>query len=1196
MSEKIVKKNRISSSDEILFTNHMADVLEKGFLGTDEIIVLGGEPSRRFFSGVLFPSDQFTQEAKAVDDETKDEDPNIQYRSLTKNFSMGLEFLAIPEGTKIKGEISGSFNLYSRIFPTYGEQTDSLKYLMDKNSKKFHKPNNGDKSNTTKEQKGITLLEKYRQLPISFKNIPFEIDSDNFQQTEISLKSQIDSAVESIINDDEFFNVSSNFIHKTGFVEFGKNFPNNSNEYNDFLNSLKSKDEVRIPDWNAKLVIDPIIYKDKNGKESIKIIVTLINNTPINFDEKTGHPIQLFDSKFSISIEQGIHLPFVFDGATGDYKYDKTFNVRGINCVGEYKNTDFIHLSTRVIPRYFQQHYRTREDFSVSFNDLLEPSSVTTTLNNVLLKMQGYLNEWKEFLENYGDEEQPLSNEEEVKSCLKDMLEFEEEIASFELGIYVLRNNSDLMRAFNLMNKVFKESGKGKYNSWRLFQIIFIIRILPSLYNREIKEFDPRKEEINEASSIADVLWFPTGGGKTEAYLGLIISGLFFDRFRGKKIGCSSWIRFPLRMLSKNQLDRLARVMIYAEEIRQSSNDLPDKGKPFSIGFFAGGRNTDNFATEKVVNNAMQNSKTKKNKMLIHKCPRCSHSLEFSFDKNRWRYLHICNNSECFVNKSSVLKGIIPIYITDSEVYRFLPSVICGTVDKLAILGRYREFSHIFGQIGGRCDTHGYFSDRCIVGAYDNYESCNERAKNNAEYKKKVNKIKMDIHDPIPLLLIQDELHLLKEELGALDGHYEGILFEYTESFGREKNHLPKVIAATATIESYEGHIKHLYMRKPRKYPSMGYKKGESFYATSKPNLDKRLYIGVLPHTKSQEEVMSRAIDLYQGEINRLYTNSEKALNELNFESITNIEEFKQLLAYYDLSTIYVNTKNTGFDVKRRLEELSLNGWKLNQEILTGENDMDKIIEVIDRIETESVSMPYEEKLHTLIATSLISHGVDLDRINNFFMAGMPSKQAEYIQASSRSARSHTGLVFVSFRSSDLRERSQYQFFIQNHIFMDFLIDPVPINRFALKAIERTLPGLLSGLLLGIHSQYNNNSTIYNCGIFKEYKANNMAKGKNISAMILEQLFRIYGVYNDEFPINSREKVKKYIRQLYSEKEYMLDTSSNTLKLKAEEALNPITSFRDIEEGLTIQASIDTSFILNLSRRSRELSGGGRQK
>lgn len=1182
MSNNVVS-SKITSKDEILLLKHMANKLREGFLGDNESIVLGEDPVRRYFSGVLFSSEQFNHDVNVEDDE----DPDIQYKSLAKNYNMGLEFLVTPENKKIKGTISGSFNLYFRLFPTYQEQMNSLDYLVN------NEIQNQEEivSSIPTQQKGITLYEKYQKNPIDFEDIPFEIDTVLMEPITIPLDNYIKESINPFIHDQDFFNVNPNVIHKTGYVEMSR-IPSNEGEYMKFLESIKS-DELHIPEWKAYLLIDPIYYKDKNGKEYIKLVVTLVNNTPLFQNEKpTGHPSQMFSCGFDVKIIQGIHFPFIFDGATNDYKYDKSYPVKGINCVGNFQDKGSVRLNTEVIPVFFQQLYRTREDLSVEFDDLTSPEKVIQTLNYVLVKMKEYLISWQMFIDNHGDDEQPLKNEDDIKSCVKDKLEFEKEIDTFELGIYSLRKSSNLMSAFIIMNKVFKESGKGKYTSWRLFQIIFIVRILPSFHNRELDHKDIRKAEIVESAQIADVLWFPTGGGKTEAYFGLLITALFFDRLRGKKLGCSAWIRFPLRMLSKNQLDRLAKIIIVAEKFREEFFDIEDKGKPFSIGFFAGSGNTYNFVGEKKIKQVFKNDHTKKNKMLIHKCPSCNKDLELSFDSELWRFKHVCKNPDCFVFNSKTLKGILPIYITDSEVYRFLPSVICGTVDKLAILGRYREFSQIFGQIGGRCPKHGFFSDRCIVGAWDEYDSCKERAKNTAAYKNTLDMSRRKIYDPIPMLLIQDELHLLKEELGALDGHYEGVLLEYSKNFGREENHTPKIIAATATIESYEHHITHLYMRKPRRYPSMGYKRGESFYATSTPSIDRRLYMGVLPHTKSQEEVMGRAIYIYQKEINRLHENPALTLAEFDFESVNTIDEYKKLLSFYDLSTIYVNTKNTGTDVRRRIEEINSFPQKLTAEILTGENDMDKIIQVIDRIESEGGNGDYKDKLQVLIATSLISHGVDLERINNFFMAGMPSKQAEYIQASSRSARSHAGLVFVSFRPTDLRERSQYQFFVQNHVFMDYLVDPVPINRLALKAIERTLPGVLSGLLLGIHSQLNNNDTIYSCGSFKEYKSQMLSKGIDLSNIILEQLNRIYGVYNDSFPLSARKKVERFIEQLYYEKEHMLDISSSTLKIKSEDALNPITSFRDIEEGLPIQASVETSIILNYANRSKEIIGG----
>ncbi|MGG0942065.1 DEAD/DEAH box helicase [Bacillus subtilis] len=1183
--EKIVDLKKATANDEIQLVNHLEKVLKEGLKGTNDREVKGEEPIRRFYSGVLFPDSEYRTQL-----EEANEDPQPKYKSLAKNCNMGLEFLINPSNSvrNIRVNVSGKFNIYPRFFPTFEEQLKSLDYLENIQDKDLSYENlNHNKNAITRTNRGLKLLEKYEQYNIEFENISFEIDTQKLETLEVTLQNEILKSMELFRSREDFFDVNSDVISKTGTVPLPKK-PVSLEEYETLLENMR-KGEKNSPNWDAKLVIDPIYYKDKNGQDLIKVTVSLINTTPapaVKHGEKpSGHSLELFDCSFEVFIEKAEHVPFKFDGTKDDYKYDNTYHVKGINCVGYHKNINKgLILYTESIPSYFQNHYRTREVLSVSFNDLISSEKSEDTLKKVSLEMRKYLYEWESFINDGGNSKLLLDTEEKITKCQADMKEFQEEIESFELGIYVLKRDQKLMSAFNKMNEVFIKSGKGKYTSWRLFQIIYIVRILPSLYLREMTDNDPKYSEIVKSSKFADVLWFPTGGGKTEAYLGLIVTALFYDRLRGKKLGCTAWIRFPLRMLSKNQLDRLAKILIYAEEYRESDLELSSTGVPFSIGFFAGGSNTDNYVSAKKIKKYLENESSKKKKMLLHKCPSCDKGLTLEFDEVAWRFIHRCNNKNCFVVKSEKLKGILPIYITDSEVYRYVPSVLCGTVDKLAILGRYREFSHIFGQIGGRCSKHGFYSDRCIVGAYDEYSSCSEKSNNTAKYKEMIAQYRDKFYDPVPSFFIQDELHLLKEELGALNGHYEGILNEFSRSFGKNDLHLPKIIAATATIESYEHHINHLYLRPPRKYPSMGYILGESFYATSKPKVKRRLYLGVLPHTRSQEEVIGRCIYLYQKEIQHLYLTSKNFDKIFKFEAIRDEAEFKKLLSYYDLTTVYVNQKAMGNDVSRRVEEYKSVNFTLESEILTGENDMDKIIRVIDRIEREGGDREHKDKLHLLIATSLISHGVDLERINCFFMAGMPSKQAEYIQASSRSARTHAGLVLVSFRPNDLRERSQYQFFVQNHEFLDRLVDPVPINRLAIKAVERTLPGLLSGLLLNVHSQ-NSNNTIYNCGLFQEYIASQVTKGIAIDQVIIDQLYRIYGVNYNYFSLTARQKVSEHIRQLYKEKEHLLNTSSKTMKIKEEQALNPITSFRDIEEGITLQSSIDTDYVLRSAKR-----------
>jgi|GEM_PF-3104250 len=1164
--------------NQIKFTEYMESVLRNGLLGTDTSYVINNKPTSLFFGGVLFPNSIFKDinEVENADNEAE-MDPDVRYTSISKNVSIGLEFLMKNFNENLSCSIEGEFSFFLRVKPTFEEQEESLKFLLSENNQ--HQDD--EKNKVSDKSKGLTLVEKYKKITFNYSDIKVYYKDDQLILDTLSLekcKESFNTFLENIIkNDNEVLFPKNEVVNKVGVIELPKVF-NLEEEFNTFLHEIQDTDFV-LPNYNFDLKVELLDFIDMNNVK--KVVVSFVN-TASSLNSIKIHPLEYFDCHLQVRLIEKYHERFIFDGVRDNYLLDKHYDVKGLNCTATaiFEN-GWVYFNTEAIPRYFQKLYRTREDLTVEFDSLQDPNLTIQRLNNIVLDMKDYANRWDNFINNNGDQDIKLTTPNEIDQCKKLLDEFREEIESFELGVYVLSRDSKLLHAFNLTNKVFIEASKGKYFGWRLFQIVFIVRMLPSLYNREMPSDEPRKEEIIQSSLYADVLWFPTGGGKTEAYLGTILTALFYDRMRGKLRGVSAWLRFPLRMLSKNQLDRLARVLIIAEKYRRNDSSINNSGVPFSIGFFAGGNNTDNFVDKKKRDAAFLSNNTKINKMLIHKCPSCNHPVEFSFNNNQWRYVHKCINPTCFVTKE--MSGNIPIYITDSEVYRFVPSVICGTVDKTAISGRYREFSQLFGQAQGKCDSHGYFSDQCIVGRHDDYGSCDKKASTSD---REIGKIRNDFYDPVPSLFIQDELHLLKDELGSLSSHYEGYLLELARAFGKSENHLPKIIAATATIEAYEKHVKHLYLRKPRKYPSMGYKPGESFYATSTPTNYRRLYIGLLPHSKSQEEVISRAVYLYQREIYKIYADPILYMKKIGLTGI-NSSDFKLFISNYDLSTIYVNNKAMGFDINRRLEEFG--DLKLNTEILTGENDMEKIVEVIDRIESEKIGN-LNEKLNVLNATSLISHGVDLERINNFFMAGMPSKQAEYIQASSRSARTHVGLVFVTFKSTSLKERSQYQYFIENHKFLDQLVDPVPINRMATKAIERSLPGILSCLLLGIHSG-NNKAILDTCGRVDRYISDREASGYSAQDELLEQLYRIYGCDNLDFPLATREKNKNYISNLFDDKMEFIRSSPVNAKIKSKDILNPITSFRDIEEGLPIQVDRNTGIVLHYNQFSQNKGG-----
>jgi len=212
-----------------------------------------------------------------------------------------------------------------------------------------------------------------------------------------------------------------------------------------------------------------------------------------------------------------------------------------------------------------------------------------------------YLTEWDDYLRIKAAME---LDAEQIKACYKDRHNFAEEVKSFKLGVQTLQNDANLHRSFQLMNRVFRENGqqrKPPINSWRLFQLAFMVIQLPTIAAREhdLARSDEYTQALKKALERVDVLWFPTGGGKTEAYLGLITTALFYDRLRGKNRGISAWMRFPLRMLSLQQLDRLARVLARAEMIRSMERDLRSVGgDPFAIGYYVGAGNTPNRLVE----------------------------------------------------------------------------------------------------------------------------------------------------------------------------------------------------------------------------------------------------------------------------------------------------------------------------------------------------------------------------------------------------------------------------------------------------------------------------------------------------------------------------------------------------------------------------------------------------------------------
>ncbi len=511
----------------------------------------------------------------------------------------------------------------------------------------------------------------------------------------------------------------------------------------------------------------------------------------------------------------------------------------------------------------------------------------------------------------------------------------------------------------------------------------------------------------------------------------MIVTALFYDRLRGKGAGVTAWLRYPLRMLSIQQLQRLVEVIVQADDVRSEEPDLKSAGEPFAVGYYVGSQNSPNELAfpgrgsgEEMIDRLFAESEMDELGLVrfrvLEYCPKCrSDKMKVEVDQDRIRIEHVCQDCEFRP----------PVLISDSEIYRYLPSVLVGTVDRLARAGQTDLFSTIFRGPTSRCPTHGYAPfGECVE---------SKRCKD----KRRIQPVP-EVHDPCPSLLMQDEIHLLRESLGTYDSHYEGFLDVLAREFGTGLT--PKRMAATATIEGLEQHIYQLYVRRGRAFPANGMDLDDSAYVEKDEDGSiGRLYVGVLPSGRDADDV-SRTIAVHLA-----------ALAENRFQAEADDPD-------YDLLLVYVNEKNTASAIRAYWPE------DVAVQVLTGDKTLEEVRRVLSRARSDGGAQ-HPDRLHSIIATSMISHGVDLERLNEMVIVGMPRSIAEFIQSSSRAGRSHVGIVFTVFRWRNRRDVSMYEHFHEVHERLYQLVQPVPVNRMSASSLERTVTGLLASVVYNLY-------------------------------------------------------------------------------------------------------------------------------
>lgn len=1035
--------NRIERAHSIFLRQLQQDFQDTITGKSIELLDDGDHPQKHFLVGMLSP---------------KNDNDNAQDSSSVTVHQLGMDLLFPKDNIEyVQVEVKLHGDLFYRVKPTLEQQQKAFAQEA-YNKKLIDTPNFSllkDSNESKRDRLTLPILAVYKKISLDKLIdkplkiclgdcfVPSEGSGQLSEDHEVSkiIVSCLSKSMKAISELDEAYKKTGepvgyqDLIDPTAWLAFHER-------------AFNSKEPFR-PNWNIGL----LCYTKELPNDVIKVSFRISNFSPyveIKPSGKNKSDVErindLYNTGLTVTVTSGNVLPLKMDYFYDDYKYDRNQYAIGANCsitVSEDKRT----FTTTLMPVYEQKRLKTIDNPSVTFQDL-EDHCIETLLN-VYKAMTHEKNSWiSDF--NHRKAIGTLT-EKGIEQFLQEINGFECEIARFKTGIDLIERSPMTRESFLLMNRTFRDSPKG-YKSWRLFQIVFFVSLIPDIVACDPDDdlMSPSERAKTKLSNV-DLLYFPTGGGKTEAFLGVMVFNLFFDRFRGKKRGITAILKYPLRLLSVQQVQRVADVLAIAEKYRKL---LPEQSSadPFSIGYYVGDGNTPNRLDDKVIEKLQKEiNLLDENYRVIDRCPFCGKkSVHVKLDETSKRLIHCCETPSCESG------GILPVMIVDTDIYRYLPSVVISTLDKMASISLQRRFRHIFGNIVSQCPVHGYMpTNFCEEGEC----TCPT--------------IPVELYDPSPTLFIQDELHLVRESLGTYDAHIETLLQYYSEFLS--PSHRPiKVIGATATISSYREQVNHLYRRQAIRFPCASPYVDRNFYAKEDKDDLHRLIMGFVPFGRAIINSVVYALKAMRLCAWHYMSNPEEIL-KIKDIGLNSVEEALSVARDYWIMLEYNNVKVDANNVINALydpinselnENASTRKAIFEERKMTGDDTFQDVRRTLAEVETRQ---DVENGPNIIVATSMISHGVDADRFGNIFFFGIPNNTAEYIQAYSRVGRRYAGSVIDIIRPTREREISYFRNFIKSHEYKDILIDPVPLNRWASKAISNTLPGIFSALILNYY-------------------------------------------------------------------------------------------------------------------------------
>lgn len=613
----------------------------------------------------------------------------------------------------------------------------------------------------------------------------------------------------------------------------------------------------------------------------------------------------------------------------------------------------------------------------------------------------------------------------------------------WDAGTRMVRPAAGTANPWSVYNTDGVRAGLG---TWRAFQIAFLLMSLPGASDVE----SPDRE-------IVDLIWFPTGGGKTEAYLGVMAFYMFHERLQMgeqpelRRDGTNVLMRYTLRMLTTQQFQRAAALICAMEYLRRHSGLHGDgklPGERFSLGLWIGADGAPNKISEaRQQIRAFAGGDGKGNPLVLTECPWCRSGIgRYDGDQPQgirqkdWLgkrvrgisdagedgpLLH-CTDSQCEFGGEHA-DTWLPVEVIDERIYRRPPSLVIATADKFAMIAYRPQAGALFGRRHGDGDP----VQVCLP----------------------------------PGLIIQDELHLISGPLGTMCALYEGI-FEKLCTVEHEGVRLrPKLIASTATIRGAEDQVKTLYDRDETSlFPAPGLTMGDSFFGQYARDADKklrpgRLYLGI--HATDYGSILTTQVRAFSSVLFRPF-----------FFAAERRDPWWTLLAFYN-SIRELSGARTLFDsdIRSRLKFMfnregvdpqARRNLRIVEE-LTSRLSQAEIVGMMDRLSVPCASQG-GDVMDACLASNIIEVGVDIDRLSLMGVIGQPKTTAQYIQVTGRVGRrwwERPGLILTMYNPSKSRDRSHFEQFHSYHRRLYERVEPTSATPFAISAIQRGLAGAM---------------------------------------------------------------------------------------------------------------------------------------